>query len=342
MFGSQVQLPKQAFVKCDDSEVCERDSFTDESPEYCSFVCHYTNGFELHSIGWPLEQPAPCSIALTKPIYRCAFCTWRHHRLPPAPGIVRLNGVDDSESPNSHWGFEAEFIRGGLLDPGFREENVEEDGIDAFPIFEARRRILRAQHTYPDPIWFDIMESQTLYAGRYWDLSFLTWLQPTSPSYRGHVLRFELRAPTSPVPGPDFFKLTHFLNNGEVNEIWHSPGAITGPMYHATSIENLVRGSDFAPGSRGILIDGGLRNSCILVEHQYGVCIRSWLPFDIVFPGSGWCILELEVSYAKRITHGAKCRYLVPGEYDSMNTAVAVKAVWCHLADVNDLVALTI
>jgi len=285
---------------------------------------------QIEMLRWKEPSASP-RIAAYKPIYLCSICRWRHSKLPQEPPLATSDGDD---SPNSHWAEDADYIR------RIRNLHVtDDDNDDDHPSYlcRERRAILRQQHTKPSPIWWDILATDTLFAGKF-HVGWPYWM-PTN----GPMMRFRLRGPTIFTEfAKQDFKIDHYDEYGNTNVKWYEPGDIAMKLYHVTRVENLVRPCDSAPGSAGILVNKALFNSAWPVEGRHGVCLRSWFPADLVEPKSGYVIVEVAVTRAVRIHHGASNRYLVPGDSPGVrNGHISVQAVWFHMADVDGMVWLT-
>ena len=102
-----------------------------------------------------------------------------------------------------------------------------------------------------------------------------------------------------------------------------------GPVYHNTPLSSLVSHNPFAPGSRGILVERGLRYG----SRWHGPCrgVNFYLDggLETFTPGGGWISLELYVVKATKLKgrKGRAHRYCCAGPVGEPCAYVEVRAV---------------
>ncbi len=108
-----------------------------------------------------------------------------------------------------------------------------------------------------------------------------------------------------------------------------------GPVYHNTPLSSLASHNPFAPGSCGILTEGGLRYGSGSHGHCSGVNFYLDGGLETFTPGGGWISLELYVVKATKLK-GRKClahRYCCTGPVCEPCTYVEVRAVLAFIVE---------
>ena len=123
------------------------------------------------------------------------------------------------------------------------------------------------------------------------------------------------------VPDPDKHG---FMAEG----VSYSFGEVAGPFYLNTRFESLVGTSPTSPGSRGIFVEGGLRNGVCTHQSLKGVNIYVDSGLETFDDQGGWCSIEVDVARATKLRGGRRGRYCVTGSSGDMATEVAAVALW--------------
>ena len=85
-------------------------------------------------------------------------------------------------------------------------------------------------------------------------------------------------------------------------------------MYHVCKLEDLVQPHHNAPGSNGILNDGGMSYGCWHGD-GIGVYCHASLPYELFQVGDGWCVLERFChAHLTRVKGGSKGRYVLKSD----------------------------
>ena len=159
-----------------------------------------------------------------------------------------------------------------------------------------RSFVLHCWHSDIPQVWVDILNSGRFYAPAVTDFHEKTWL------------RFEVRSETFRVPRQ--MRLQDFMVDGKI----YSPGQTCTPVFHHTRIDNLVRSSPTAPGSRGIL-EQGLCFGTSTHAGNSGVnyySVRGDYGFWTYHGSStGWVGLELAVTGGTKLKGGSPGRYCI-------------------------------
>ncbi len=106
-----------------------------------------------------------------------------------------------------------------------------------------------------------------------------------------------------------------------------------GPVYHNTQLSSLASHNHLAPGSCGILIEGGLRYGSLSHGHCSGVNFYLDGGLETFTPGGGWISLELYVVKAKKLKKGRAHRYCCTGPVGELCTYVEVRAVLAFIVE---------
>ena len=104
-------------------------------------------------------------------------------------------------------------------------------------------------------------------------------------------------------------------------------------MYHNTPLSSLVSHNHFAPGSRGILAERGLRYGSRKHGHCRGVNFYLDGGLETFTPGGGWISLELYVVKAKKLKKGPAHRYCCTGPLGELRTYVEVRAALAFIVE---------
>ncbi len=126
----------------------------------------------------------------------------------------------------------------------------------------------------PPQIWIDIMRTNKLCNGQAFQRADgHMWMRFPTRDMRGCQLR----------PGEGF----------QLHGVDFDGDEPVGPVYHNTPLSSLVSHNPFAPGSRGILVERGLRYG----SRWHGPCrgVNFYLDggLETFAPGGGWISLEL-------------------------------------------------
>ena len=85
-------------------------------------------------------------------------------------------------------------------------------------------------------------------------------------------------------------------------------------MYHITKVQHLIEGYAYAPGSQGILTDGGMCNGAMHGD-GIGVYAYAYPPYEIVESHGECALVELKMHSALTgLRSGSKGRYILKAE----------------------------
>jgi hypothetical protein len=151
--------------------------------------------------------------------------------------------------------------------------------------------------------WEDVVMTQRLHAGFFDSVLGPEWF------------RFRLRnmRPMSSVPSRHFQTITYSIEDCQRREVKPRPdGNFT--LFHMVPTRNLISPHQNAPGSSGILIDGGMNNGC---QHGDGVGVYGYAapPTELFGLNDGWSMLELKVRPClTRVKGGSHGRYVLKSD----------------------------
>ena len=245
--------------------------------------------------------------AITAP---CRICMFKNQCMPPEKG--------DDFWPEVHE-LTRDFLPTtcpvtGLPGPCGSEGAVTDDVL---------RRMQEDAHEAPPILWRRIMMSGTLFAGRP--------LRP--PGTKKDWFRMRLRN-MRPIDESSAHR-AHFRTITERILTWDGvpvprDGEGRYTMFHCLPVENLIRGHWKAPGSKGVLIDGCMRNG---IRHGDGIGVYAYSYFPDIWcnPGKGDCVLELRAEpFFTKLKGGTAGRYVMKAPQKS-DDAIGGK---CHLIEV--------
>ena len=140
-----------------------------------------------------------------------------------------------------------------------------------------------------------------------------------------------------------------------VNNEWHQPHELTGPVYHNTQIKYLLQGHEnSAHKSLGIFIDGGLAWGTCTHRGKKGVYYNSGKnggaqTFDnkvSINPEDAWIALECITTAGSRLKGGAPDRYCISSKerdtaFGPICPYIGIQAILIPLQEVPACVRLT-
>lgn len=146
-------------------------------------------------------------------------------------------------------------------------------------------------------------------------------------------LRITLRGmvPLDPLEAEDY----------EVAGVW-MPSGTSSTVFHATRMQHLIGGTHLAPGSGGILSDGGLRAGQNGHGNRYGVFVHEepqGAAFYVMssrpqWPSEPMAIVEARALCLRKVKGGMAGRYSVPAAVGQQRRNIAVEALWLLGSDV--------
>ena len=195
------------------------------------------------------------------------------------------------------------------------------------------RRMQIDAHEAPPTLWRRIMMSDKLFAGRP--------LRPPEATKDWFRLRLRNMRPID----KSSVHLAHFRTITEWIQTWDGlpvlrDGEGRYTMFHCLPVENLISGHSKAPGSKGVLIDGCMRNG---IRHGDGIGVYAYSYFPDFWckPGQGDCVLELRAEpYLTSLKSGTAGRYVMKAQQktdDSIGSEchlIEVIALWLIYSDV--------